>query len=171
MKKLLAMMLAMMMVFSLAACGDEETDGSTDSAVEGTVDATDDGSTDAEGGLNLWDLAENDVPDLSDTTWSFTGGCLHGVEMSQEKTEESLKACGGILEFVFDADGGVVMNQGGASLPGTYEYLDDGTVSMVLDNNGTEVPYICIFADLNGTQIMIAMSDDTGANGLYLVQQ
>ena len=62
----------------------------------------------------------------------------------------------------------------GGSLDGVYELLqdDDGSlcVGVTVDNNGQSIPYFCVFSDL-GQTVMIALSDDSGLNGLYFVQE
>ena len=75
---------------------------------------------------SLWELPQADTPDMSNTVWSFAGGYIDGGEMTQAEMDESLAAYGGTLQFTFDAAGGAKMIQGGGTLNGTYQYLDDG---------------------------------------------
>lgn len=193
MKKLLVLTLSLATALSLAACGGSDSgSGSAEPAgnvenVAAPADNADDaeepvgdvadaeepvGDTDdgADAGfdeeLTLWDAVREETPDVSDTTWNFAGGYLDGHEMTADEVSSSLEAYGGVCQFVFDAEGGVQMVQGGGTLEGTYEYLDDG-IGVILDANGTELRYACIFTDMDGIT-MIAISDDDGKNGMYL---
>ena len=94
---------------------------------------------------SLWELPQADTPDMSNTVWSFAGGYIDGGEMTQAEMDESLAAYGGTLQFTFDAAGGAKMIQGGGTLNGTYQYLDDGSVGVIFDYNGEELRYACIF--------------------------
>ena len=85
---------------------------------------------------SLWELPQADTPDMSNTVWSFAGGYIDGSEMTQAEMDESLAAYGGTLQFTFDAAGGAKMIQGGGTLNGTYQYLDDGSVGVIFDYNG-----------------------------------
>lgn len=195
MKKLLVLTLSLATALSLAACGGSDSESGSGSAepagnvenvaapadnaadaeepVDDVADAeepvgdTDDGAdagSDEE--LTLWDAVRVETPDVSDTTWNFAGGYLDGHEMTAEEVSSSLEAYGGVCQFVFDAEGGAQMVQGGGTLEGTYEYLDDG-VGVIFDANGTELRYSCIFTDMDGIT-MIAISDGDGKNGMYL---
>ena len=57
---------------------------------------------------------------------------------------------------------------------GGQAYLTGGPyrlcVGVTVDNNGQSIPYFCVFSDL-GQTVMIALSDDSGLNGLYFVQE
>ena len=90
---------------------------------------------------SLWELPQADTPDMSNTVWSFAGGYIDGGEMTQAEMDESLAAYGGTLQFTFDAAGGAKMIQGGGTLNGTYQYLDDGSVGVIFDYNGEELRY------------------------------
>ena len=98
------------------------------------------------------------------------GSCAGG-EMTQAEMDESLAAYGGTLQFTFDAAGGAKMIQGGGTLNGTYQYLDDGSVGVIFDYNGEELRYACIFTWTDeGELLMVAISDVEGADGIYFVQ-
>ena len=101
MKKFMALMMSMMLVLSLAACGDtEEVAGDAapvESVAEDVAESVEEEAvvdTDVEEEIaseeeadtisSLWDLANAEIPDLAGTTWGFTGGCMDGVEMEQE---------------------------------------------------------------------------------------
>lgn len=92
---------------------------------------------------SLWELPQADTPDMSNTVWSFAGGYIDGSEMTQ----------------------------GGGTLNGTYQYLDDGSVGVIFDYNGVELRYACIFTWTDEDELlMVAISDAEGADGIYFVQ-
>ena len=192
-RKILAIMLSSMLAFSFTACGNtEETADGTVTNAETDVDVTDTG-TDVEN-----DAAENDaadaqsedvetdstedlfclldvpileMPDLAGTTWSFCGGNIGGVQMTQDDYDAALEQYGGKLEIVFSDDGSTVqMVQGGGTLDGVCEYhYEDEGVRLTFDNNGTDLVYACVFADFDGLT-MVALTDTSGYNAVYFVQ-
>ena len=166
MKKFWAMMMAMMMAFSMAACGGgEEAPVEEPAALETIVAEAGDGGAD---GFTLWDCELLDVPALEGTAWSFCGGYMNDVELTQEEFDAIMEMYGGTLQFVLNEDGTAEMVQGGGSLYGEYQYMSNGA-SMTFDNNGEALHYDMIFIDLDGVT-MIAMTDTTGENGLYFAQ-
>ena len=185
-KRVLALILGTMLVLSLAACGGSDDAAEADTtATEETADteedtedveeATDETAEDtefAEGDDGpLWSIDMMTEPvDVADTTWSFTGGCVDGEELTDEEIAASLEQYGGKLEFVFNADGTAKMVQGGGEMDGTYE-ADSTGYGVYFDNNGSELRYYCAFAQQDdGSGVMIALSDTTGYNGLYFMQ-
>lgn len=160
-KKVLALILGTMLVLSLAACGgSEETEETAETDTE--FAEGDDGP--------LWSIDMMTEPvDVADTTWSFTGGCVDGEELTDEEIAASLEQYGGKLDFVFNADGTAKMVQGGGEMDGTYE-ADSTGYGVYFDNNGSELRYYCAFAQQDdGSVVMIALSDTTGYNGLYFM--
>ena len=194
-KKFLAMMLSSMMAFSFTACGDTEepadstvtnaeadaadtdTDVETDTAeTDADTDVSDAQSEDAEAESTedlfcLLDVPVLEMPDLAGTTWSFCGGNLGGVQMTQDDYDAALEQYGGKLEIVFSDDGSTVqMVQGGGTLNGVCEYhYEDEGVRLTFDNNGTDLVYACVFADFDGLT-MVALSDTSGYNAVHFVQ-
>ena len=173
MKKLLAILLSLLLILSLTACGGDDTDTPDDTSTP-PVETPDPVENDqnAEGGedeLNLWDLSTLETPDMEGTTWNFAGGYLDGDEMTLEDAQGVLEMYGGSLQFVFGEDGSAQMVQGNGSAVGTYEYVDTG-VSMDLTYDAGELHYDCIFIDLDG-MTMVAMRDGDGTNGIYFVQE
>lgn len=170
MKKIVALMTSLVMAASLAACGEEEVvvDDSVNSSVESSVEEG--GQDTTEGSFNVLDLPGVEGPDVRNTTWSFAGGCEDGVPLTEERAYAALEAYGGTLQLVFDEEDGVQMVQGGGTLAGTYQTNEDSSVLLTFDNNGSELVYLCVFADIDGLT-MIAVPDDTGLNGLYFVEE
>ena len=196
-KKILAMMLSSMMVFSFTACGNtEEPADSTVTGAEADADAADtdtdvetdaadtDADTDVSDAQNedmeaestedlfcLLDVPVLEMPDLAGTTWSFCGGNFDGVQMTQDDFDAVLEQYGGTLDIVFSDDGSTVqMVQGGGTLDGVceYDYADEG-VRLTFDNNGTDLVYACVFVDFDGLT-MVALADTSGYNAVYFAQ-
>ena len=167
MKKFLAMMMAMMMAFSMAACGGGEEAPVDEPAVEEEVVAEEVGDGGADG-ITLWDCETLETPAMEGTVWNFCGAYMDDAELTQEEYEATLEMYGGTLQFVLNEDGTAEMVQGGGSLQGYFEYLEDG-IGLAFDNNGEELRYGCIFMDL-GAPTLVSMPDDTGETGLYFKQ-
>ena len=185
-KKVLALILGTMMVMSLAACGGSDDAAETDTTAteettetEDTEEVADDTEDTAEAETEfaegddgpLWSIDMMTEPvEVAGTTWSFTGGCIDGNELTDEEIAASLEQYGGQLDFVFNEDGTAKMVQGGGEVDGTYEQDSTG-YGVYFDNNGTELKYYCAFAQQDdGSIVMIALSDSTGYNGLYFMQ-
>lgn len=185
MKKFMALLLSGMLTFSLVACGGSEAAADdevveetvketekeveeTEETVEETVAETEEEVVEETGIANgMWDdVPQVAAPDLSNTTWYFAGGCIDGVEMTQEDMDAALEMYGGLLQFVFDENGGATMVQGNGVLEGTYSYEEQESVSVVFDNNGTDLTYVCLFTEADEI-LMMAFSDDTGLNCVY----
>lgn len=138
-KRVLALILGTMLVLSLAACGGSddaaeadttatEEAADTEEDTEDVEEATDETAEDtefAEGDDGpLWSIDMMTEPvDVADTTWSFTGGCVDGEELTDEEIAASLEQYGGKLEFVFNADGTAKMVQGGGEMDGSYSMV------------------------------------------------
>lgn len=185
-KKILAIMLSSMMALSFTACGDtEEPADSTVTSAETDADTADtdtdvaadeaDAQTEdveAESTEDLFcllDVPILDLPDLAGTTWSFCGGDVDGVELTQDDFDTALEQYGGTLDIVFSDDGSTAqMVQGGGTLDGVCDYTDDG-VRLTFDNNGTDLVYACVFVDFDGLT-MVALSDTSGYNAVYFAQ-
>ena len=100
-----------------------------------------------------------------------TSATPHGQEMTQAEMDASLAEYCGKLQFQFDANGGATMIQGGGTVQGTYQYLDDGSVGVIFDYNGEELRYACIFGWTEEDELlMVAISNIDGKDGVYFVQ-
>ena len=157
---------------------DVETDAAENDAADIVVDTeaadaqSEDVETDSTEDLFcLLDVPILEMPDLAGTTWSFCGGNIGGVQMTQDDYDAALEQYGGKLEIVFSDDGSTVqMVQGGGTLDGVCEYhYEDEGVRLTFDNNGTDLVYACVFADFDGLT-MVALSDTSGYNAVYFVQ-
>lgn len=88
-KKLLALLLAMMMAFALVACGDtaDTGDDAADDQQQVQDDAAaDDTQTSPEGQSLLTILADQFIPapEVAGTYWTFIGGYVDGVQMTAD---------------------------------------------------------------------------------------
>ena len=178
-RKVLAMMMSLTLAMAVTACGgsDTETDAA-DTAVEETVDDT----AEADDAEVVDEAADEDLgplysieaavaPDVAGTTWHFVGAMLDGEELDAETATGVLdQNYGGTLDMVFDEDGNATMEQGGGNLEGTYEYVDEYTLLVTLDNSGSDLNYACAFAEDEDGVTMVLMNDDTGYNGIYFMQ-
>lgn len=187
-RKVLALMLSLTMVLSMTACGGSDSEDAaeteaveTDATEEETEDVAEEEQVDETAAEEadeanedlgpLYSIPAVEAPDVAGTTWAFVGAMLDGEELDEETCNGVLEQnYGGTLEMAFDEDGTAQMIQGGGSLEGTYTYVDESTILIVLDNNGTELQYACGFADVDGIT-MVMMNDDTGYNGIYFMQE
>ena len=149
------------------AADSEDSTDSADAADE--TDSSD--SEDAEDVGPLYSIEASAAPDVAGTTWHFVGAMLDGEELDAETAQGVLDTnYSGTLDMVFEEDGSASMVQGGGSIDGTYEYVDDYTVLVTLDNNGSELRYACGFVEDEDGVTMVAMTDDRGYDGIYFMQ-
>ncbi len=192
-RKVIAMMMSLTLAMAVTACGgtDTETDTTADAAdatdtadetdaadaadSEDSTDSTDaadeTNSSDSEDVGPLYSIEAAAAPDVAGTTWHFVGAMLDGEELDAETAQGVLDTnYSGTLDLVFEEDGSASMVQGGGNLNGTYEYVDDYTVLVTLDNNGSELRYACGFVEDEDGVTMVAMTDDRGYDGIYFMQ-
>ena len=183
-RKVIAMMMGLTLALAVTACGGSDTEADTaDTAVEETVDEADDAEVvdeaadeetteEADEDLGpLYSIEAAVAPDVAGTTWHFVGAMLDGEELDAETATGVLEQnYGGTLDMVFDEDGNATMEQGGGNLEGTYEYVDEYTLLVTLDNSGSDLNYACAFAEDEDGVTMVLMNDDTGYNGIYFMQ-
>ena len=175
MKKFLALILALVMVLSLAACGSSESSDTEENTDAQTTEATESTDTQASADTqtsdtSLWKtVTRSEVPDLAGTTWSFSGGCVNGSEMTQEELNTALSTnYGGKLQFVFADDTNVSMVQGGGTLNGTYAADPDQENCIDITVPDKNLTYACIFTkNTDGVSTLIAIPQADGLNGIY----
>ncbi len=161
MKKFLVGLLAMIMVLSLVACG-----------ADGDSNSDSDNDQNAGAGTPLENMNFIKVPDdIVGTTWDFCGGFKDGVEMDDEQATAVLKKYGGKLQVAFNDASTADFVQGGESITGSCG-ADENNDMIVLsiDNNGTQIDYTFLFADLDGTTIMVMLVGDSADNSYYFRQ-
>ena len=85
-KKLLAILLAAVMLLALAACGDEPapTPDPDPTPVENP-----DGNNEPQSVLTMFTFMDA-APELADTSWSFIGGCVDGKMMTEDEVAAAL---------------------------------------------------------------------------------
>lgn len=150
MKKFLGMMMSVMLVLTLVCVPVHATETET----------------------TMWDdILQVEAPDLSETIWYFTGACVDGVELTQEEYDATLEAYGGVLNFVFDAEGNAWMQQGEGELVGAYGYLEEEESVVVAFENGNELlTYACVFTVTEEDEIVLLAfptEDETLDNCIY----
>ena len=172
-KKLLALLLAMMMAFALVACGDTADTGD-DAADDQQVQddaaaddaAADDTQTSPEGQSLLTILADQFIPapEVAGTYWTFIGGYDDGVQMTADQTQEVMSQLHDVYQFIFVDESKVVLAEDEEQTEGTYSLSEDGG-TMKIEVGG--VTYAGTFIDKDGHTVMVAMLDGTGMNALY----
>ena len=98
-KKLLAILLAAVMLLALAACGDEPAP--TPTPDPDPVDTPNEGGEDAQSVLTMYTFMDT-VPDLVGTAWSFIGGCVDGKMMTEDQVTATLSQLDDYYQFYFN---------------------------------------------------------------------
>ena len=153
-KKLLALLLAMMMAFALVACGDTADTG--DDAADDQQVQDDAAADDA--------AADDTAPEVAGTYWTFIGGYVDGVQMTADQTQEVMSQLHDVYQFIFVDESKVVLAEDEEQTEGTYSLSEDGG-TMKIEVGG--VTYAGTFIDKDGHTVMVAMLDGTGMNALY----
>lgn len=186
MKKLLTLMLSFMLVLSLAACGDADSEIDDDNAGTGGIQNSGEkdpagGQSENEGPIDTTkgDLAEflkdvqlMEIPSwLPDSGWEFIGGRLDGKDLTQDEVEGVLEQqYGGMLLILYGSSGSdVQMLQGAGALPGTYQEMEDEyTVKLAFDYNGNALNYGAVFLEPEpGRRYMLLLMDNSSDNIFY----
>lgn len=199
-KKLITLGLSLVMVLSLAACGGNSESGSrseesssakakTEEEADDNVSEEEENTSGTEQGSGAEAVSDDEVSEdllkfleqltllepsdsIVGTEWGFSGGMLDGTEMEQEELDETLETVyGGKLNIVFDDEKNISMVQGGGTLKGTYSPTEDiHVMGIVFDNDGEELVYAGLFADVDGTEVLMLFADDSGKNAIYFTQ-
>lgn len=170
-KKMLALLLALMMALALVACGDTadtDNDVPDDQQVEdNSGDTGDTGDAASPEGQSLLKILKDRfvaAPEMGGTYWTFIGGYVQGVQMTEEQTQEVMSQLGDVYQFVFVDDSTVVLAEGEDQTEGTYTMGEDG-MTAVIEVGG--VKYAGTFIEQEDGYVLVAMLDGTGMNGLY----
>ena len=158
-KKLLAILLAAVMMLALAACGDEPapTPDPDPNPVE-----TPEGGDEPQSVLTMFTFMDA-APELADTSWSFIGGCVDGVMMTEDQVAATLSQLDDYYQFYFNDETTVTLYQGNDTAPeGTYSAVNDTTVKIEVEG----VTYAAVFAEGENGPIMVALLNSTGTNAL-----
>lgn len=64
------------------------------------------------------------------------------------------------------------MVQGGGTLKGVYGLTEDNdnVLGLIFDNSGSELIYAGLFADVDGTLVLMLFPDGSGKNAIYFTQ-
>lgn len=194
MKKLLALLLALAMCASLAACGGEDdtpappasgggstsepagpsggAGSSADSAgVSAPVEAGGDYCTnyDVMNAFELYVVLPMDR--LTAAPWNFTGGYnVSGTELTEEEVEQlRSEADGGMkIEFVDEKTANLIVGE--KTVPGTYRVLDDGASINFTFGQDTVIEYVGAFTAFgeDETPVLLLTSASTPNTALYM---
>lgn len=158
-KKLLAILLAAVMMLALAACGDEPapTPDPDLPPVENP-----DGNNEPQSVLTMFTFMDA-TPELVDTSWSFIGGCVDGVMMTEDQVAATLSQLDDYYMFYFNDETTVTLYEGvDTATTGTYSAANETTVKIEVGG----VTYAAVFAEGENGPIMVALLNSTGTNAL-----
>ncbi len=158
-KKLLAILLAAVMLLALAACGDEPapTPDPDLPPVENP-----DGNNEPQSVLTMFTFMDA-TPELVDTSWSFIGGCVDGKMMTEDEVAAALSQLDDYYMFYFNDESTVTLYEGAdTATTGTYSAANETTVKIEVGG----VTYAAVFAEGENGPIMVALLNSTGTNAL-----
>ena len=158
-KKLLAILLAAVMMLALAACGDEPapTPDPDLPPVENP-----DGNNEPQSVLTMFTFMDA-TPELVDTSWSFIGGCVDGKMMTEDEVAATLSQLDDYYMFYFNDETTVTLYEGAdTATTGTYSAANETTVKIEVGG----VTYAAVFAEGENGPIMVALLNSTGTNAL-----
>ena len=159
-KKLLAILLAAVMLLALAACGDEPAP--TPTPDPDPVDTPNAGGEDAQSVLTMFTFMDA-TPELVDTSWSFIGGCVDGKMMTEDQVTATLSQLDDYYMFYFNDESTVTLYEGAdTATTGTYSAANETTIKIEVGG----VTYAAVFAEGENGPIMVALLNSTGTNAL-----
>ena len=158
-KKLLAILLAAVMLLALAACGDEPAPTPDP---DPTPAVTPDGGDEPQSVLTMYTFMDA-APELADTSWSFIGGCVDGVMMTEDQVAATLSQLDDYYMFYFNDESTVTLYEGAdTATTGTYSAANETTVKIEVGG----VTYAAVFAEGEYGPVMVALLNSTGTNAL-----
>lgn len=158
-KKLLAILLAAVMLLALAACGDEPAPTPDP---DPTPAVTPEGGDEPQSVLTMFTFMDA-VPELADTSWSFIGGCVDGKMMTEDEVAATLSQLDDYYMFYFNDESTVTLYEGAdTATTGTYSAANETTVKIEVGG----VTYAAVFAEGENGPIMVALLNSTGTNAL-----
>ena len=166
-KKMLALLLALMLAFALVACGDTADTGDDTADDQQQVEDNGGDTADTGEGQSLLEILKDRfvaAPEMAGTYWTFIGGYVQGVQMTENQTQEVMSQLGDVYQFVFVDDSTVVLAEGEDQTEGTYTMGGDG-MTAVIEVGG--VKYAGTFIEQEDGYVMVALLDGTGMNALY----
>lgn len=158
-KKLLALLLAAVMMLALVACGDDPAP--TPDPDPAPVN-TPDGDKEPQSVLTMYTFMDT-APDLVGTSWSFIGGCVDGVMMTEDQVAAALSQLDDYYMFYFNDETTVTLYEGAdTETAGTYSAVNESTVKIEVGG----VTYAAVFAEGEYGPVMVALLNSTGTNAL-----
>lgn len=158
-KKLLAILLAAVMLLALAACGDEPapTPDPDLPPVENP-----EGNNEPQSVLTMYTFMDA-TPELVDTSWSFIGGCVDGKMMTEDQVAATLSQLDDYYMFYFNDESTVTLYEGAdTATTGTYSAANESTVKIEVGG----VTYAAVFTEGENGPVMVALLNSTGTNAL-----
>lgn len=160
-KKLLAILLAAVMMLALAACGDEPAP-TPDPDPDLPPVENPDGNNEPQSVLTMFTFMDT-APELVDTSWSFIGGCVDGKVMTEDEVAATLSQLDDYYMFYFNDESTVTLYEGAdTATTGTYSAANETTVKIEVGG----VTYAAVFAEGENGPIMVALLNSTGTNAL-----
>ena len=160
-KKLLAILLAAVMLLALAACGDEPAP-TPDPDPDLPPVENPDGNNEPQSVLTMFTFMDA-TPELVDTSWSFIGGCVDGVMMTEDQVAATLSQLDDYYMFYFNDETTVTLYEGAdTATTGAYSAANETTVKIEVGG----VTYAAVFAEGENGPIMVALLNSTGTNAL-----
>lgn len=164
--RILCAVMALFMLFTAAACGETETEGTSSVSGESLSDSS---VSDAEPSVFPTALAGVEaipVPDLANTGWSVAGGMIRGVEMEEADLDALLEKTGGQLIIVFGEGSEASLINGEQTIPGTYTLKEEGyAIHAVFE--GYE--YYGVFTIVDGTEVLVLSNVKNSEVAFYMV--
>lgn len=158
-KKLLAILLAAVMLLALAACGDEPAP-TPDPDLPPVENPN--GNNEPQSVLTMFTFMDA-TPELVDTSWSFIGGCVDGKMMTEDEVAAALSQLDDYYMFYFNDETTVTLYEGAdTATTGTYSAANETTVKIEVGG----VTYAAVFAEGENGPIMVALLNSTGTNAL-----
>lgn len=160
-KKLLALLLAAVMMLALVACGDDPAPTPDPDPDPNPVE-TPDGDKEPQSVLTMYTFMDT-VPELADTSWSFIGGCVDGVMMTEDQVAATLSQLDDYYMFYFNDESTVTLYEGAdTATTGTYSAANETTVKIEVGG----VTYAAVFAEGEYGPVMVALLNSSGTNAL-----
>ena len=160
-KKLLAILLAAVMMLALAACGDEPAP-TPDPDPDLPPVENPDGNNEPQSVLTMFTFMDA-TPELVDTSWSFIGGCVDGKMMTEDEVAATLSQLDDYYMFYFNDESTVTLYEGAdTATTGTYSAANETTVKIEVGG----VTYAAVFAEGENGPIMVALLNSTRTNAL-----
>ena len=160
-KKLLALLLAAVMMLALVACGDDPAPTPDPGPDPNPVEAPD-GDKEPQSVLTMYTFMDT-APELADTSWSFIGGCVDGVMMTEDQVAATLSQLDDYYMFYFNDESTVTLYEGAdTATTGTYSAANETTVKIEVGG----VTYAAVFAEGEYGPVMVALLNSTGTNAL-----